>query len=470
MRVLEDIPTPLAPTPLTGAAPYVGHDLLTRPGTPNHVVQFYESDEFLAEVVADFLVAGGRRGEPMLVIATEAHRVAVLEALQRKGLDVPGALQCGELTVLDARATLERLLVDGMPDPARFEQTVGGALAACASRACGAPVRAYGEMVDLLWRDGNAPAALRLEQLWNALAGQRPFSLLCAYALSGFSDGAHAGPFEGLCAAHSHVLPTEAFTRLQEPDARLREVSQLQQRALALEAEIARRERVEQELREALLTREDFLSIAGHELKTPLTALSLQLQALWAATPAVRERVEVALRQSRRLHALVEELLDVSHLAARPLVLSPEPLDLAALVRDVVKAQDCAAGRLQVPLRVYAGQAIHGCWDRARLEQVVSGLLSNALKYGRGQPVDVTVAARGQRALLSVRDRGIGIAPEAQARVFERFERAVSSQHYGGLGLGLWVCRQIVEAHGGAIRIENAPDRGACVSVELPRQ
>jgi signal transduction histidine kinase len=343
--------------------PYVGHDVLTHHGTPAHVVQFYESDAFLAEVVADFLAAGGRCGEPMLVIATPEHRAAFEQALQARAVDVAQAQQHGQLTLLDARETLERIMVEGVPDPVRFEDVVGGALIACASGGCHAPVRAYGEMVDLLWRDANPTAALQLEQLWNGLAERRAFSLLCAYAMSGFGDEAHAGPFEHLCHAHSHVLPTEAYARLAEPAARLREVSQLQQRARALEVEIARRARVEQELREALRTREDFLSIAGHELKTPLTTLNLQLQALSSSTdaPVTRERVEVALRQARRLGALVEELLDVSHLAARPLVLRTEPVDLAALVRDVAAAEAATAERLGVPLRVLTGEPITGC-------------------------------------------------------------------------------------------------------------
>jgi signal transduction histidine kinase len=120
------------------------------------------------------------------------------------------------------------------------------------------------------------------------------------------------------------------------------------------------------------------------------------------------------------------------------------------------------------PLRLDAPRAVRGVWDPGRIEQILEALVANALKYGRGQPIEITVDARGATGLLGVRDHGIGIAPEDQARIFERFERAASARHYGGLGLGLWIVRQVVEAHGGRIRVESAPGAGSSFVVELP--
>ena len=109
-----------------------------------------------------------------------------------------------------------------------------------------------------------------------------------------------------------------------------------------------------------------------------------------------------------------------------------------------------------------------GRWDRARLDDVLANLLSNAVKYGQGKPIEVSVEAGERSARLTVRDHGIGLAPEDQARVFERFERAVSGHEYGGLGLGLYIVRELVQAHGGTVRVESAPGAGAAFIVELP--
>ena len=110
-----------------------------------------------------------------------------------------------------------------------------------------------------------------------------------------------------------------------------------------------------------------------------------------------------------------------------------------------------------------------GKWDRLRLDQIVTNLLSNAMKYGSGEPIEVAMTGTPEAVRLEVRDHGIGIAPEHQSRIFDRFERAVSGRHYGGLGLGLWIVRQILDALGGSIRVRSAPGEGSTFTVELPR-
>jgi signal transduction histidine kinase len=229
--------------------------------------------------------------------------------------------------------------------------------------------------------------------------------------------------------------------------------------------------RLVEELRQAVLVRDDFLSVAGHELRTPLTALQLRLQGLMQ-TPAkpeqARERLTALMRQVSRMTRLVNQLLDVSRISAHKLVLEREEVDLAALVEDV-------AGRFAEELRLEdtaleltLSPHVRGQWDRVRLEQVVSNLLSNAIKYGERRPVRVAVEPSGGGAKLTVQDKGIGIAQGDQQRIFARFERAVSQQHYGGLGLGLWISKQVIEAHGGSIDVMSAPQEGATFVVELP--
>lgn len=227
---------------------------------------------------------------------------------------------------------------------------------------------------------------------------------------------------------------------------------------------------------EAVRLRDDFLSVAGHELKTPLSALRLQIQMLArtarevATTPGLAERVEKAERTSERLGALIDELLDAGRITSGRMKLEREEVDLAALVRDTVGRMSEALARAGSEVTLLADTPMPGHWDRVRLEQVVGNLLSNAAKYGRGQPVEVRVEPGLEgRARLVVKDLGIGIAAEDQARVFERFERAVNGKQFHGLGLGLWISREIVESHGGHILVRSAPGEGSMFTVELPR-
>jgi PAS domain S-box-containing protein len=226
-------------------------------------------------------------------------------------------------------------------------------------------------------------------------------------------------------------------------------------------------------LQDAVSIRDEFLSIAGHELKTPLTALLFHAESMAKNAPTltaaeVGDRAGKILRNSRRLGRLVDELLDVSRITAGRLHLEREEVDVAALVREVVGRGSEAAQQANSRIELQVPERLVGMWDRLRLEQVVENLLTNAVKYGRGQPIHVRLQAEDGAALLMVKDNGVGIAPADQARIFERFERAVSSHHYGGLGLGLWIARQIVEAHGGRIRVSSKPGQGAEFTVRLP--
>ncbi len=228
---------------------------------------------------------------------------------------------------------------------------------------------------------------------------------------------------------------------------------------------------------EAIRVRDDFLSIASHELRTPLTALQAHLQGLLRSLqrelppPAtVETKIETALRQTRRLGKLVNELLDVSRITAGKLHLEREPFDLAELATELAERFREEAQRAGSELVVRAEHGATGRWDRNRIEQVLTNLLSNAIKYGAGEPVELDVKNTGATVCVSVYDRGIGISPEAQLRIFGRFERASSERHYGGLGLGLYITREIVAAHGGQILVKSAPGEGARFLVVLPRE
>ncbi len=227
--------------------------------------------------------------------------------------------------------------------------------------------------------------------------------------------------------------------------------------------------------REAVRIRDDFLSIASHELRTPLTALRLQLHQLRRKLRAgatdeatIENTVERADRQLDRLVKLVESLLDISRITHGKLRLDREEVDLCEVAQGVVaraREEAEAAGSF---VTLVADEPVVGRFDRLRVEQALTNLLSNAIKYGRNAPIDVTVERVGGCAKLAVRDRGIGISPADVARVFGRFERAVSVRHYGGLGLGLFIAHQIVDAHGGSITVDSVEGQGSTFTITLP--
>jgi PAS domain S-box-containing protein len=240
------------------------------------------------------------------------------------------------------------------------------------------------------------------------------------------------------------------------------------------EEEFQRARRAEEAVRE----RDVFLSVAAHELRTPLTALQLKLQGLeqlvYKLLPhdtlsKVTPRFHDAIRQTRRLAELVERLLDVSRIATVRLVLDVDDADLRTIIDHVVRDVTEAAAAARSEIRVRVTGDGRGRWDRRRMEQVVLNLVSNALKYGAGQPIDITVGGDADTLTLAVIDRGIGIAREDLQRIFAPFERAAPVEHFAGLGLGLYITKGIVEAHGGTISATSEPGQGTTFEVRLPR-
>lgn len=229
----------------------------------------------------------------------------------------------------------------------------------------------------------------------------------------------------------------------------------------------------------ALQAREEFISIASHELKTPLTPLYLRLQTLnllvqrvqrdgtLVITKDLSSTVEACLDQTKRLVRLVDDLLDLSRIRLGKIVLERSSVDLCELVAQTVSQM--TDNQSSTEISVECNGHVIGFWDRRRIEQVVTNLLSNAIKYGEASPINITISSpTPETAILRVQDAGMGISQELKSRIFERFERGVKPSRLTGLGLGLYITRQIVEAHDGKIEVESEVGKGAVFIVKLP--
>jgi signal transduction histidine kinase len=455
----------------------------------DHFVQFYETDPFLLDSLKGYISTGLGAGDACIVVATRAHREALEERLNACELNMAAAVASGQYVSLDAAETLSKFMVDGQPDEARFREVVGDILtrAACEGTR---RVRAFGEMVALLWAESRRDAAIRLEEFWNNLQKTHAFSLFCAYEMSCFGGEEMVEPFGHVCAGHSSVIPAESYNDLANPDERLRAIIKLQQQARSLQAEIAERKEVEERLRLSLISeqmaraeaesanrlKDEFLATVSHELRTPLHAVlgwSHMLRTGMLDGAATARAIETIERNAKSQAQLVEDILDVSRVITGKLRLNIAPVDAASVINAAIDSIELAAESKSIQLEVTldpSARRVSG--DAGRLQQIVWNLLSNAIKFtSAGGRVSVRLERAGAEALIKVSDTGEGIQQDFLPFIFDRFRQAdgTSTRSHGGLGLGLAIVRHLTELHGGTVEA-SSPGKGcgSTFTIRLP--
>ena len=298
------------------------------------------------------------------------------------------------------------------------------------------------------------------------------------YAFKGYESGAVDFLHKPLD-IHAVKSKVNVFVDLYRQSKAMKEqVLALEQSRREQEALLKQLQNTQLELEQAVRMRDDFMSIVAHEVRTPLNGLILETQlrkmhlardnAAAFTLDKMHAMVDRDERQIKSLIRLIEDMLDVSRIRTGKLSIRPTRFDLSTLVRDLLHNFSRQIDAAETSVTLDAEQPVIGNWDEFRIEQVISNLLTNALRYGAKSPVTVKVYSEGGQALVDVRDQGIGIDEENQKRIFQQFERVSARQAVAGLGLGLFISEQIVTAHGGTITVQSRIGEGALFRVCLP--
>jgi signal transduction histidine kinase len=457
------------------------------PGGHDHRVHFYENDAFLIDSVTDYIGDGITSGGVGIVIATAPHRDGITDRLSARGIDVLTASSQGRYVSLDAAETLSRLMNGAEPEFGRLTQVIDEIVPE-PSNAWG-QFRVFGEMVALLAIEGNNTAALDLERHWNDILSDRAFSLLCAYPIGQLRGETSSGFVNEISANHSCVIPGESFVRLSTEEERVRQIVVLQQQARQLEHEITVRKRLEEQLQAtiaseraacqeaegALRLRDAFLATAAHELRTPIAGLSGRVQLLLRQAKrrmlepgAMVPAFEGIAIQANKLSRLITELLDVSRLELGKMDLELYPTELGGLIQETLAFAPSVTEHHEVTF--VASDPILADVDALRLGQAVENVIDNALKFSpKGSTIQVVLSrASDGYAEISVLDNGPGVPLEQREQIFERFYQASEDGSGSGMGLGLYISREVVALHGGEILVDSLPEGGAHFTIRIP--
>jgi len=457
-----------------------------------HAVHFYERDVELAEKVTAFIGEALLAGEAAVIIASDEHRAQFIRGLAALNVDVEEARVAGKLTVLDAVGTLAQFMVDGAPNPELFRLVVGSVVASACSRGPRRmPVRAFGEMVDILWRDGKPEAAIALEELWNELAKDYRFDLLCGYGIGAFAEGSASAALPAVCDRHTHVsvdaraaqadpalnvrlLAAEIAHRKQVEVTLRSTVRALRQAEAAERARAGRVQGLADELSEAIRINELFTGVLAHDLRAPLAAVMTAAQLMKTRDAAENGRNAKAigrmLSSGDRMSRMIEQLLDFTRLrVGGGIDIEPKSTDMAALVRQVAEELDGSYSDCTIEITQAGNTA--GAWDVDRLGQVFSNLIANAFQHGvPAAGVRVFIDGRAPDTVrVQVHNMG-AIPPPLIAHVFEPLTGGQRRRDRSrGLGLGLFITKRLAAAHGGDAEVSSSEAEGTTFTVSLPR-
>ena len=461
-------------------------------GDHPHGVQFYSEDKFLLEELSQYVGNALRAGDAAVVVATEEHRDGLIQWLTALGVELGAPIEQGRFVSLDAAQALSMFMVDGWPDQDRFAEVFGAvidrAIASAGGRA-NRRVAVYGEMVALLWAEGKAEAAIRLEQFWNGLAQSKSFSLFCAYPMSGFSREADGDLLAKVCQEHSTVIPTENYTGLISEDDRLRTITRLQQKSRALETEVSEHKRLRQELElhvrartaelqsknrelseeirrregaeislrtltsQLMLIRDEERRRVAHELHEStaqvLATLAINLSLLGEPERELGERDSKLVQQSE---SLVENLLsEVRQLSD---LLHPPTLDEMGLPSAIQWYAERFAHRndIKVTLEVPKDFGRFSHEKEIAAFRVVQESLTNVLRHSGSPTATVRISKSPTHVSVQVSDQGKGIPPELLLV---------------GTGVGINGMRERLRQLGGLLSI-HSDTNGTLITADLP--
>ena len=460
-----------------------------------HVVQFYSDDAFLLSELSKFIGTALVSGDSALVIATRQHRDGLAKRLEARGLDLSAALRRERYLPLDAAEMLSRFMVDGFPDRERFHECIGSVVARAqrAAESTSSRVVAFGEMVALLWAQGRGQAAIRLEQLWNELSNTHVLKIHCAYPIADFNRREDAQAFLEICAEHSEVIPGESYTTLPNEEERHRVISQLQQKAQALETEVRERRRIEQ----ALIASQEALHKSHEELETRVAQrtqelalaesrlgelsrrllrlrdeerrrLARELHDSTGQTLAALELNLVMLQKEKELPTTVTDRISESiHLTDQALqeirtisyLLHPPMLDEAGLVLALEWYVEGFAQRSQIEVTLDLPPAYQRLPQVMELAifRIVQEALSNVYRHSGSKSAKVTLAVDEEHLRLVVEDAGRGIG--------NRLDGASPNSQFG---VGIRGMRERARHLGGELEVKSAAGSGTCVQMTLP--
>jgi len=444
-------------------------------GRRGHTVQFYQDDAFFIDGLSRFIGSAIVAGESAVVIATQGHRDALNRILQSRGLDLRNAIDQGRYIALDAAATLAKFMRGDWPDPELFKETISPVLARSSVAAQHGLIFAFGEMVAVLCAQGNAEAAVRLEQFWNEVAESYSLSLLCAYPMSGFDRESDGDGLSRICAEHTHVIPAESYSALVKEEDRLRTIAQLQQKAQALENEIAERKQAEETMHRTKAVLEDTIDQRTGALRQ-LSARLLRLQdierrriarelhdSLGQYLVGLKLNIDM-LRQSPRedLWSETEQLMQrcISEVRTLSYLLHPPTMDEAGFVSAARWYVEGFAQRSGVKVTLDAPQELNRLPDALELAlfRVLQEALTNVHRHSGASKAHVLILQDEDKVLLEVRDNGRGLPKELLTQFY-----ATGT----GLGVGLAGVRERARELGGRMALES-DHNGTLVGISIP--